>query len=134
MEAYHYIEWKAVFLIAGMLPLGTTLDQSGAARLLAEGILSALGQLGPHAVLFGLLVVTFAATGIVPTAALAVLMVPIALTSLTELGKSPYALMMGIVMAAFCSFTSPISHPANVLVMGPGVGSRINLTESFSLF
>ncbi len=119
-EAYRHIEWKAVFLIAGMLPLGTALDQSGAARLLAEGVVDTLGPMGPHAVLFGLLAITFMATSIIPTAALVVLMAPIALEASTSLGISPYALMMGIAMAASSSFTSPISHPANVLVMGPG--------------
>jgi di/tricarboxylate transporter len=119
-EAYRYIEWKAVFLIAGMLPLGTALDQSGAARLLAESVVGALGPLGPYGVLFGLLFITFAATSIIPTAALVVLMVPIALKTAASLGISPHALMMGIAMAASSSFTSPISHPANVLVMGPG--------------
>jgi di/tricarboxylate transporter len=119
-EAYRYIEWKAVFLIAGMLPLGTALDKSGAARLLAESVVALLGPLGPHGVLFGLLVITFFATSIIPTAALVVLMVPIALKTSASLGISPHALMMGIAMAASSSFTSPISHPANVLVMGPG--------------
>ncbi|RZB35811.1 MAG: hypothetical protein SRB2_02803 [Desulfobacteraceae bacterium Eth-SRB2] len=119
-EAYRYIEWKAVFLIAGMLPLGTALDNSGAARLLAEGVVSSLGPFGPYAVLFGLLVITFIGTSIIPTAALVVLMVPIALKTSAALGISPHALMMGIAMAASSSFTSPISHPANVLVMGPG--------------
>ena len=119
-EAYRFIEWKAVFLIAGMLPLGTALDKTGAARLLAEGVVGSLGPFGPHAVLFGLLAITFLATSIIPTAALVVLMVPIALESSAGLGLSPYALMMGIAMAASSSFTSPISHPANVLVMGPG--------------
>lgn len=119
-EAYRFIEWKAVFLIAGMLPLGTALDQSGAARLLAEGVVGTLGPFGPYAVLFGLLVITFLATSIIPTSALVVLMVPIALKTSASLGISPYPLMMGIAMAASSSFTSPISHPANVLVMGPG--------------
>jgi di/tricarboxylate transporter len=119
-EAYRYIEWKAVFLIAGMLPLGTALDNTGAARILAEGVVGTLGPFGPHAVLFGLLVITFIGTSIIPTAALVVLMVPIALKTAAGLGISPYALMMGIAMAASSSFTSPISHPANVLVMGPG--------------
>jgi di/tricarboxylate transporter len=119
-EAYRYIEWKAVFLIAGMLPLGTALDNTGAARILAEGMVGTLGPFGPYAVLFGLLVITFIGTSIIPTAALVVLMVPIALKTAASLGISPYALMMGIAMAASSSFTSPISHPANVLVMGPG--------------
>lgn len=119
-EAYRHIEWKAVFLIAGMMPLGTALDQSGAAHLLAEGLVGVLGPFGPYAALFGLLAITFAATSIIPTAALVVLMVPIALKTSAGLGISPYPLMMGIAMAASSSFTSPISHPANVLVMGPG--------------
>lgn len=119
-EAYRYIEWKAVFLIAGMLPLGVALDQTGAASLVAEKVIAILGPFGPYGVLFGLLSITFLATSIIPTAALVVLMVPIALKTSVGLGISPYPLMMGIAMAASASFTSPISHPANVLVMGPG--------------
>ena len=119
-EAYRYIEWKAVFLIAGMLPLGTALDNTGAARLLAEGVVGIVGPYGPYAVLGGLMLITFMATSIIPTAALVVLMVPITLKTATGLGISPYPLMMGIAMAASSSFTSPVSHPANVLVMGPG--------------
>jgi len=119
-EAYRYIEWKAVFLIAGMLPLGAALDQTGAAAMVAEQTIALLGPLGPYGVLFGLLVITFMGTSIIPTAALVVLMVPIALNTSAGLGISPYPLMMGIAMAASSSFTSPISHPANVLVMGPG--------------
>ena len=46
-EAYRHIEWKAVFLIAGMLPLGTALDQTGAARLIAEGVVALVGPFGP---------------------------------------------------------------------------------------
>lgn len=46
-------------------------------------------------------------------------MVPIALETAGSLGISPHALLMGIALAASSSFTSPISHPANVLVMGP---------------
>lgn len=119
-EAYRYIEWKAVFLIAGMLPLGTALEKTGTAQLIAEGVVGALGPYGPHAVLFGLLAITFMATCIIPTSALVVLMVPIALKTAEGLQISPHALMMGIAMAASASFTSPVSHPANILVMGPG--------------
>ncbi len=119
-EAYRYIEWKAVFLIAGMLPLGVALDKTGAASMVADSVIAVLGPFGPYGVLFGLLSITFMGTSIIPTAALVVLMVPIALKTSAGLGISPYPLMMGIAMAASSSFTSPISHPANVLVMGPG--------------
>ena len=119
-EAYRYIEWKAVFLIAGMMPLGIALDRSGAAGLIAVKVLEIAGPFGPHAVLLGLLVITFLATSIIPTAALVVLIVPITLKTSVTLGISPHALIMGIALAASSSFMSPISHPANVLVMGPG--------------
>ena len=119
-EAYRQIEWKAVFLIAGMLPLGTALDQTGAARMIAEGVVSLVGPFGPSAVSFGLVSLTFLATCFVPTAALVVLMAPIVLSTATTLGLSPHALLMGVAMAASASFMTPISHPANILVMGPG--------------
>jgi di/tricarboxylate transporter len=119
-EAYRQIEWKAVFLIAGLLPLGTALDQTGAARLIAEGVVTVVGPFGPQAVILGLVALTFLATCFVPTAALVVLMAPIALSTSTNMGLSPHALMMAIAMAASSSFMTPISHPANILVMGPG--------------
>lgn len=119
-EAYRYIEWKAVFLIAGMLPLGIAMEQTGAARLLAEGVVSALGGLGPLAVMSGLFVLTALATQVMPNPAVTVLMAPIAIGTATDLGLSPYAFMMLVALAASASFLSPVSHPANVLIMGPG--------------
>jgi di/tricarboxylate transporter len=70
--------------------------------------------------MFGLVALTFLATCFVPTAALIVLMVPIVLNSSSNMGLSPYGMMMAVAMAASASFTTPIAHPANILVMGPG--------------
>jgi di/tricarboxylate transporter len=119
-EAYRQIEWKAVFLIAGMLPLGTALDQTGAALMIAEAVVELVGPFGPTAVMFGLVSLTFLATCFVPTAALVVLMAPIVLNTAANMGLSPEALLMAVAMAASASFMTPISHPANILVMGPG--------------
>jgi di/tricarboxylate transporter len=119
-EAYRQIEWKAVFLIAGLLPLGTALDKTGAAKLIAEGVVAVVGPLGPNAVMLGLVALTFLATCFVPTAALVVLMAPIVLNTSTNMGLSPHSLIMAVAIAASASFTTPISHPANILVMGPG--------------
>jgi di/tricarboxylate transporter len=68
----------------------------------------------------GLYLITAIATTIIPTAALVLLMAPIVIQSCTDMGVSPLSGMMAIAMAASASFTSPISHPANILVMGPG--------------
>lgn len=119
-EAYRQIEWKAVFLIAGMLPLGTALDQSGAAKWIAEWVVTLVGPYGANGVMAGLVGLTFLATCFVPTAALVVLMAPIVLNTSSDMGLSPHGLMMAIAMAASASFMTPVSHPANILVMGPG--------------
>jgi di/tricarboxylate transporter len=47
-------------------------------------------------------------------------MSPIVLSAMADMGLQPETAMMAIAMAASASFTSPISHPANILVMGPG--------------
>lgn len=119
-EAYRAIEWKAVFLIAGLLPLGTALERSGIATEVASAVAQAAGGYGPRALLAGLVLLTFAATCIIPTAALVLLMTPIALNTAAATGLSPHALLMAIAMASSASFLTPIAHPANILVMGPG--------------
>jgi di/tricarboxylate transporter len=119
-EAYRQIEWKAVFLIAGMLPLGQALDRTGAARLIAEQVANLLGPFGPLAVMAGFVALTFLATCFIPTAALVVLMAPIVLKTSADLNVAPHAMMMAVAMAASASFITPIAHPANIMVMGPG--------------
>ena len=119
-QAYRAIDWRAIFLIAGMLPLGTAMQQSGAAGYLADQVMLLLGDSGPWPVIAGLYVLTAMATMIIPTAALVVLMSPIVLSAMSEMGLAPETAMMAVAMAASASFTSPISHPANILVMGPG--------------
>jgi di/tricarboxylate transporter len=118
-EAYRAVEWPAIILIAGMLPLGTALEQSGGARLIADAVLATTGQLGPRGILAGLAIITALGAQMIPAAAVVVLMAPIALSTATELGLSPHALLMGIALSA-ASLSSPVAHPANVLVMGPG--------------
>jgi di/tricarboxylate transporter len=119
-QAYRAIDWKAIFLIAGMLPMGTAMEDTGAASYLATQVMALLGESGPWPVIMGLYVLTAMATMIIPTAALVVLMSPIVLTTMGDMGLQPETAMMAVAMAASASFTSPISHPANILVMGPG--------------
>ena len=119
-QAYRAIDWRAIFLIAGMLPLGTAMQETGAATYLADQVMRLLGDAGPWPVIMGLYILTAMATMIIPTAALVVLMSPIVLSAMGDMGLAPETAMMAVAMAASASFTSPISHPANILVMGPG--------------
>jgi di/tricarboxylate transporter len=119
-EAYRAIEWKVVFLIAGMLPLGVALEQTGAAQMAAATLIAVVGDLGPRWVVAALFLITVLGTQVIPTAALVVLMTPVALKTAADLSISPHLLMMTIAMAASASYASPLSHPAHLLVMGPG--------------
>ena len=119
-EAYRAIEWKVVFLIAGMLPLGAAIENTGAAQMGAAALITAIGDQGPRWVVAALFIVTVLGTQIIPTAALVVLMAPVALSTAASLGISPHLLMMTVAISASASFASPLSHPAHLLVMGPG--------------
>jgi di/tricarboxylate transporter len=119
-EAYRYIEWKAVFLIAGMLPLGIAMEQTGAAQFLANGMIALIGNMGPIAVMAGFFLLAAMASQVMPNPAVAVLLAPIALSTASDLGISPYPLMMTVAVSASAAFLSPVGHAANVLVMGPG--------------
>jgi len=119
-EAYRSIEWKAIFLIAGMLPLGIAMEQTGAAQFLANGMIAAVGDLGPTAVTAGFFMLAALASQFMPNPAVAVLLAPIALNTASDLGISPYPLMMTVAVSASAAFLSPVGHSANILVMGPG--------------
>lgn len=119
-EAYRLIEWRAVFLIAGMLPLGTALEQTGAARMVSDALLSAAGNSSPVFLVTALFFIAALGSQIMPNPAVAVLLAPIALSASAESGISPYPLMMTIAVSASAAFLSPVGHPANLLVMGPG--------------
>jgi di/tricarboxylate transporter len=119
-EAYRAIEWKAVFLIAGMIPLGIAMQKTGAASFIATWMVELLGDYGPTVVMAGLYILTSLASQVMPNPAAAVLLVPIALNTARDLGVSPYPMAMTVAVAASAAFLSPVGHPANLLVMGPG--------------
>lgn len=119
-EAYRSIEWRAVFLIAGMLPLGIALEKTGAAGLIASGVVASVGGYGPVILLSALFILTALASQLMPNPVVTVLMAPIAINTAQSLGFSPQSLMMIIAISASASFLSPVGHPANLLVMGPG--------------
>lgn len=119
-QVYRAIEWRTVFLIAGMLPLGTAMAQTGAAALLAEGLTSFLGAAGPLALLAGFMALTALLAQAMSGAVVAAVMAPIAITAAQSIGANPRALAMGVALATSMTFITPLGHPVNVLVMGAG--------------
>lgn len=119
-EAYQSIEWRSVFLIAGMLPLGIAMESTGTARFLAGLIIGTMGVYGPLAILAGIYILVGLITEPMSNAAATVLMVPIAIDTALGLGANPQAFVLATVIGASTSFLTPVGHQANVLVMGPG--------------
>lgn len=119
-EAYRAIEWRAIFLVATILPVGVAMETSGAASLIARSVIHVAEMGGPYAllgmfvVLAGLLSQGF---GGAPTM---VLLAPVALQAAEKLSISPYPIMMGVSLAASAAFITPFSHKSSLLVMGAG--------------
>jgi di/tricarboxylate transporter len=119
-EAYQSIEWKSVFLIAGMLPLGIAMENTGTAQLIADWIVALLGGKAALLVLAGIYLMTGLLTEVMSNAAATVLVTPIAIDVALRLGADPRAFVIGVVLAASTSFLMPIGHQVNVIILGPG--------------
>ena len=119
-QAYRGIAWTTVVLVAGMIPLSTAMVSTGAASTLAEGLVDIVGDSGPHALLLGLVILTFALGQLISNMATALIVIPIAVSAAAELDVSPKPLLMGVCVACAAAFLTPVATPANLMVMGPG--------------
>lgn len=119
-EAYRAIEWRAIFLVAAILPAGIAMERTGAALLLAEAAIGATGALGPYALLAALVLLSSLLSQGLDGAPTVVLLGPVVIHAAAQVGVSAYPLMMGVGLAASAAFMTPFSHKANLLVMGAG--------------
>lgn len=119
-EAHESIDWRTVFLVAGMLPLGLAMESTGTARFIADLMLGAIGTWGPYAALGGVYLLAALVTQPMSNAAAMVLVVPIAIDTAHTLGANHLAFVLAVVVGGVTSFLTPVGHKANVLVFGPG--------------
>lgn len=120
-EAYRGIDWVTIFLFAGMLPIATAMDTSGAGKLIADGVVGMMGsQPSPIVVTAVLFLLSCALTQFMSNTASTALLAPIGIGIAKGLGVSPYPVMMAIAIAASCAFATPVGTPPNTLVLGPG--------------
>lgn len=124
-EAYQAIEWRVIFLIAGMLPAGVAMTKTGAAEFLANGFVNLFGSYGALAVLLVLMVVTMALTQVMTGQATIAILAPIAYTAAQTLHSNVFTFVLGVALASSMAFLTPLGHPVNLLVMGPG-GYKFN--------
>lgn len=119
-EAYRAIEWKAIFLVAAILPVGQAMESSGAADLVATGVAHVAETYGAYAFLACLVVLASLLSQGLDGAPTVVILAPVVLSTAEKVGLSPYPLMMAVGLSASAAFMTPFSHKANLLVMGAG--------------
>ncbi|CAN5905689.1 SLC13 family permease [soil metagenome] len=135
-EAYKSIEWKVIFMLAGVLSMGAALEKTGAALLLSDLMIESVGVWGPHAVVSAFFFISFMSTNFMSNNATAALLAPIAIAAGHSMGVSVRPMLMAITFAASLSFMTPMGYQTNTMIYSPGnyrfkdylrVGTPLNL-------
>lgn len=119
-EAYEAVNWKVVMLLAGVLPLGTAMDKTGTAELMAAGMIDLLAGFGPTALMSGFFLFTLIITAVMSNNASAALLAPIAIQSANSIGVAPEPFLYAVTFSASLSLITPFGYQTNTMVYGPG--------------
>jgi di/tricarboxylate transporter len=119
-DAYDAVSWNVVFLLAGVLPLGVAMQQTGGDALIATALVSAADLLPVIGVLALFYVLTALLASIITPVASVVLMIPIAVDTASRIGGDGFAFLLAVTFAASGAFMTPIGYQTNLMVYGPG--------------
>ncbi|MFQ5928107.1 MAG: sodium:proton antiporter [Acidobacteriota bacterium] len=135
-DLYSHLSWQTIVMLACLIPLGTAMENTGLAKLIAGELVEQLDRWGPIAVLSGIYLLTSLLTSVMSNNATAVLMIPITLSTAYQLQVDPKPFVMAIMFAASASFMTPVGYQTNLFIFGPGgykfadflkVGGPLNL-------
>ncbi len=119
-DAYNSVSWNIIFLLAGVIPLGIAMQETGGAEMVAD-VLSASGAFLPLiGVLLLIVVVTGLFANVITPVATVVLMIPVAVDAAAQLGANQFAFLLGVMFASASSFMTPVGYQTNLMVYGPG--------------
>ncbi|WP_266083025.1 SLC13 family permease [Haladaptatus caseinilyticus] len=119
-EIYEGVDWSVIFLLAGVIPLGVALEQTGAANLLGSLVAATAGFLPLIGVLWVFYIATGLITSIISNNASVVLMIPVAIEAARDIGGNPFAFVLAVTFAASTAFITPVGYQTNLFVYGPG--------------
>jgi di/tricarboxylate transporter len=123
--AYKTIDWRILLLIFGMLGVGTAMQNTGAAMLLAGHVVGWVDQLGPVFILAAVYLLTSILTEMMTNNAVAIILTPIVISLATTLGYEPRPFIVAIMLGASASFATPIGYQTNTFVYAAG-GYKFN--------
>lgn len=118
-RAYEAVDWRTVFLLSGLIPLGTAFEKTGAALFIAQHILSAVGTLSPLFLMLVISLLTAFFSLVASNVGATVLMVPLAMNMAANIGANPITAAMVVAISASNTFILP-THQVNALIMRPG--------------
>ncbi len=117
---YTAVDWRTVFLVAGMLPLSLAITQTGLADRVGAFLELSLAQASPLLLFAVIALLTMLVVQVIGGQVTPLLVGPIAIKAALQLGIDPRAMALAVAMACSLAFITPISHPVNILMMGPG--------------
>jgi len=119
-QAYEAIEWKVIFMMAGVLSMGTALEKTGGADIISNFVFNTFGNFDPRYTLSMIFLVTFLSTNVLSSKATAALMVPIviSLSDTMQISEKPF--LIAVMFACSLTFMTPVSYPVNTMVYAPG--------------
>ena len=119
-EAHQAIEWRVIFLMAGVIPLGMAMEKSGAVELIAQAVIDLTGGSGVPLLIAVLLLLSALLSVVTINVTAAVLLAPLALSVAESFGLPSREALIAVALGASISFATPFAHQSNLLVMGPG--------------
>jgi di/tricarboxylate transporter len=135
-EVYDAVNWDVIFLLAGVIPLGLALQNSGGADIIADAVVKSSEFLSPLLLLMVFYLITTLLTEIISNNAAVVLLIPIGLSVADKLELNPTAFVLAVMFAASTSFLTPVGYQTNTMIYGAGnykfsdfikVGAPLNL-------
>jgi len=119
-EAYKAIDWKIIFLLAGVLPMGMAIEDSGIALWITNNVLQPIAGSGPWLMLVVFYFLTALLTEAISNNAAAAILAPIAFSTAVAMDIDPRPLFIAITFAASTSFATPIGYKTNTMIYSPG--------------
>lgn len=119
-DVYESIDWRIIFLMAGLLPLGLAMSESGAAQFVVDNTVGLLHDAGPHVVLAVLYLMALLLGELMSNSAAAVLLTPIGMSTAQVLGADPTPFLIAITFSASTSFLTPVGYQTNTMVYSAG--------------
>ncbi len=119
-EARNAVDLDVIILISAAFGIGSAIESSGLAALLARWLVEPAMTLGPVAVLTAVVLATLLLTELITNNAAAVLVFPIAFAAANSIGADPRAFAVAVAITASASFLTPIGYQTNTMVYGPG--------------